>query len=90
MIPWLALKKDIDHLILSFNKVTTPRMNSSGAMFLYCFNTEKKNSLSTFVASFVPETRKLGIMEVDDSGKILEFVEKPSPDATQSRRAVSV
>lgn len=36
------------------------------------------------------ETRKLGIMEVDDSGRILEFVEKPSPDATQSRRAVRV
>lgn len=67
-------------------------MNSSGAMFFFftVLTQEKKKSLSTFVVSFDPETRKLGIIEVDDSGKILEFVEKPSPDATQSRRAVSV
>ena len=37
-----------------------------------------------------PETRKLGIMEVDSSGKVTSFIEKPSPDATLSRRAVSV
>jgi len=45
--------------------------------------------LTHFVV-YVTETRKLGIMEVDSSGKVTSFIEKPSPDATPSRRAVSV
>ena len=35
------------------------------------------------------ETSKFGIVEVDGSGKIVSFLEKPLPSATQSRLAVS-
>lgn len=36
------------------------------------------------------ETCKLGIVEVNETGKILSFLEKPLPSTTKSRLAVSV
>ena len=35
------------------------------------------------------DTVKCGILEVDDIGKVTSFLEKPHPDSTQSRKAVS-
>lgn len=37
---------------------------------------------------FFAETHKFGILEVDGTGLVTSFLEKPSPDSTSSRMAV--
>lgn len=35
------------------------------------------------------DTQKYGIVETDDRGVVVQFLEKPPPAATKSRKAVS-
>ena len=74
------------------------RCSEVGGALVSCYNC-KDNGVCVCVAvcyivahlmHFISasETTKFGIVEVDGEGKICKFLEKPSPDATQSRRAV--
>lgn len=60
-----------------------------GLVIIYrCQDTGNVNSLHLMMTP-PPDTVKVGILEVDDSGKVTSFLEKPSPDSTPSRNAVS-